>query len=71
MPSVPVDVSLPPHPTDFIDVSGLTFTDIVGKNCARPPEFVCPKQAPCKGITLDNVKLSGKGDFKMNCLNAG
>ena len=37
-----------------------------------PPEFVCPEQAPCKGITLDNVKLSGKDSkhFKMNCLNA-
>ena len=61
---------LPKDPKHFIDVSGLTFTDIVGTNCGNPPEFVCPEQAPCKRITLDNVKLSGKGDFKMNCLNA-
>eukprot|EP01047_Picozoa_sp_COSAG01_P011840 COSAG01_NODE_523_length_15948_cov_161.993690_6_plen_443_part_00 len=63
---------LPPNPTNFIDVRGLTFKDIVGKDCANPPEFVCPEQAPCKGITLDNVKLSGKDSkhFKMNCLNA-
>ena len=64
---------VPKDPKHFIDVSGLTFADIVGTNCKRPPEFVCPEQAPCTGITLDSVKLSGikgKGDFKMDCLHA-
>ena len=54
-------------------MSDLVFRNIVGTGCADDPEFTCPKQAPCEGITLDNVHLSGKsGDnnLKMTCENA-
>ena len=58
-------------PKYFINVSNLVFKNIVGTGCADDPEFSCPAQAPCEGITLDNVKLSGKsGDLKMTCENA-
>ena len=58
----------PKHPTAFIDVSDLVFRNVQGTRCFKPPEFVCPKEAPCHNIVLDNVVLSGKEkDFKMTC----
>ena len=60
-------------PKHFINVSSLVFKNVVGTGCADDPEFSCPAQAPCHGITLDNVKLSGKTGtkgFKMTCENA-
>ena len=60
-------------PKHFINVSSLVFKNIVGTGCADDPDFSCPAAQPCEGITLDNVKLSGKTgakDFKMTCENA-
>lgn len=57
----------PPHPTNWIDVSDLTFQDISGSGCKNGPSFVCPDKAPCSGITLENVHVDGG---KMDCEHA-
>ena len=55
-----------------INVSGLTFKNVVGVGCGKAPQLSCPAQAPCTGIVLDHVKLSGKMSpgGKMQCDNA-
>ena len=45
----------------------LDFDGVKGDGCGDGAQFLCPEQAPCKGITLHDVKVDGG---KMKCENA-
>ena len=54
-------------------IDGIPLSDSV-RNCATamyryPASFVCPSEAPCTGIVLDNVNMTGDKD-SMQCENA-
>ena len=61
----------PKEPKAFVNVSGLRFINVRGTGCdgAAPAQFVCPAEAPCMGIELRNVQLSGKHGTNQ-CANA-
>lgn len=62
----------PKHPTDFIDVKGLTFRNVEGTDCRKEPEFLCPEEAPCRDILIEDVQLKGgkTKSFDMDCEHA-
>lgn len=72
----------PPNAKYFVNVSNLLFKNVVGKGCKESggglATFVCPHQAPCSGIEIDNLNLqggastnaAGAGSGGMVCTNA-
>jgi polygalacturonase len=68
---ITVDANYHKPPKDaknWINVSELSFVNVVGTNCKNPPSFVCPAQSPCVAILLDNVDVAVNGHSSKNAM---
>jgi len=58
----------PPGAKNFIEVSDVRLIDVEGDGCKIDAEFICPSQAPCKDVYLNDVHVAGGSNMK--CSNA-
>ncbi|RAL48262.1 hypothetical protein DM860_005686 [Cuscuta australis] len=62
-----------PHQASGVNITGVTFRDIRGTSATQVAVALqCSSSRPCKGITVDEVKLTYNGNpAQASCVNSG